>query len=78
MSLKSVCTYLHGPVTPHKKADPLVMSKRFKIAAVSLKKQKKVYTTEIWVLMHSGSQEVVGSVVMSKQGTDDVEEMDLK
>lgn len=28
MSLKSMRTYLHDPVAPHKKADPLVMSKR--------------------------------------------------
>lgn len=53
-------TYLHDPVTPHKKADPLIMSKRLRLAAVSLKKKRSIWQREtLWVLMHSGSQEVV-------------------
>jgi len=42
MSLKWMLTYLHVPVTQHKKADPLVagVSKRMKIAALLLKMHK--------------------------------------
>lgn len=58
-------TYLHDPVTPHKKADPLIMSKRLRLAAVSLKK-KTEYMAErnslgvnaLWVTGSGG-----GSVV---------------
>lgn len=59
MPLKSTLTYLHDPVIPHKKADLLVMSKRLKIAAVSLKRERVCARAMERALMHSGSQEVV-------------------
>lgn len=77
MSLKPTRAYLRDPVTPHKKADPLVMSKRLKIAAVSLYKMD-METFFGGVLMRSGSRgSAGGSVVMSEQGLEDVEEMDF-
>lgn len=57
-------TYLHDPVTPHKKADPLIMSKRLRIAAVSLKKteymadRNSLGVNALWVTGSGG-----GSVV---------------